>query len=98
MSENITRASLKADAQNRALRTFIQGLGIDLLVALALVLTTVFSSTNSFNEIEWSVVGFLLAKTVATTAASYIMRKFADGSVPTPLPPAPVPVPNEDVN
>ena len=79
--------NVSADARNRALRTFVQGLAVDVLVALALVVTTVFSSAQGWDDIEWSIVGFLVAKTVAVTAASYVMRLFLDGSgVPTPEP------------
>ena len=86
--------NLGQDARNRALRTFLQGLGIDLLVAVAaLVLANVDSITDRQGLTLFAVA---LGKTVVTTAASYVMRRFLDGSsVPTPLPPAPVPQPNE---
>lgn len=86
---------LSADANNRALRTFLQGLGIDLLVAVAaLVLANVDSITDRQGL---TVFGIALGKTVVTTAASYVMRRFVDKSaIPTPLPPSPVPEPNDD--
>lgn len=87
--------ALAADAKNRAVRTFLQGLAIDLGVAVAaLVLANVDKITSREGLILF---GITLAKTVVTTVASYVMRRFVDGSsVPTPLPPAPVPAPNED--
>ena len=89
---------LAADARNRALRTFLQGLGIDVAVAVATVLYTWLNSDADLSSREaWVGVGILLGKTALTTAASYVMRRFLDSSsVPTPLPPAPVPEPNTD--
>lgn len=78
---------LRADARNRALRTFLQGLGIDLLVAVALVVHQVATDPS---PVVWTLLGASLARTAAQTAASYIMRRFLDPSrVPTPLPPDP---------
>lgn len=83
----MTSPVLANDARNRALRTFVQGLAIDLAVAVAaFALANVDSITDR--------AGFILAltslaKTLVTTVASYVMRRFLDGSaVPTPLPPA----------
>lgn len=80
-------SALNNDARNRALRTFLQGLGIDLAVALAaLVLANADEITNRAALIA---LGVTAGKTVATTIASYVMRRFLDPSrVPTPLPPA----------
>ena len=88
--------ALTADANNRALRTFLQGLAIDLGVAVAaLVLANVDTITDREGL---TLFGIALGKTVVTTAASYVMRRFIDkSSIPTPLPPAPVPEPNEDI-
>ena len=87
--------TLAQDAKNRALRTFVQGLAIDLAVAVAgLVLTNIDQLTD---QAALGLFAVALVKTVLTTIASYVMRRFVDQSaVPTPLPPAPVPAPNED--
>ena len=86
-------ASLKEDATNRAWRVFLQGLGIDLLVAVSML---VYAVSTDPNPIVWAAMGASLLRTVAQTAASYVMRRFLDGSkFPTPLPPAPVPPPAE---
>ena len=90
--------ALTADANNRALRTFLVGLAIDVAVAVALAVTVALQDTNGWGDLEWGALGFLVAKTVAMTAGSYILRKKLDASaLPTPLPPAPVPEPNEDI-
>lgn len=91
----MTPTTLNQDARNRALRTFLQGLAIDLAVAVAaLVLANVDKITDE-QGLRLFAIG--LAKTVVTTIASYVMRRFLDASsIPTPLPPAPVPAPNEE--
>jgi hypothetical protein len=88
---------LQVDAKNRALRTFLVGLAMDVAVALVLVLVTAFNSADGWGDFEWKVLGFTLGKTLVTTAGSYILRRFVDPSgIPTPLPPAPVPAPADN--
>lgn len=81
------KTTLANDARNRALRTFLQGLAIDLAVAVAaFVLANVDSITDRQGLI---LAATALGKTVATTVASYVMRRFLDPSrIPTPLPPS----------
>lgn len=79
----------KADAKNRSWRTFLTGLGIDVLVGVVLVLVTTFASANAWGSIEWAILGFSLAKSFVMAAGAYVLRQFLDPSwVPTPLPPA----------
>lgn len=79
--------ALTNDARNRALRTFLQGLAIDLAVAVAaFTLANVDSITDKQGLI---LAATALGKTLVTTVAAYVMRRFLDGSaLPTPLPPA----------
>ena len=78
---------LLEDASNRALRTFLQGLGIDVGVAVAALLLVVTRDGEAWQG--WAVVGASLARTVVQSAAAYVMRRYLDASVvPTPLPPA----------
>jgi hypothetical protein len=85
---------LSIDAGNRALRSFIVGLAIDVGVAITLVLVNVFGAAGGWDELDWKIIGFSVAKTVVASAGSYILRRFVDASgIPTPLPPAPVPPP-----
>jgi len=60
-----------ADARNRALRTFLQGLVLDVLLAVALVVYTAVSA----GEVDWRLLAAALVRTVLQTAASYVMRK-----------------------
>jgi hypothetical protein len=66
----------KVDAKNRALRTFLQNLGIDLLVAVALV---IYTTVGQGTKIDWALLGLSILKTVLSTAASYIMRVLGKG-------------------
>ena len=85
----MTSPTLANDARNRAYRTFLQGLGADVLAALVLLLLPVFTTANGWGDFEWQVLGFLVVKTVVVTGLSYVMRQYLDGSaLPTPLPPA----------
>jgi hypothetical protein len=94
---HILGKALTADAKNRALRTFLVNLATDVLSAVVLLLTPIVSNATGWQDIDWKITGFLLAKTVVASAFSYLMRTVLDKSViPTPLPPSPVPPPNDD--
>lgn len=86
------KPTLKQDASNRALRTFIQGIAIDMGVALAVAVYAIVSDPN---PIVWAAVGASVARSVLQAGAAYVMRRFMDPSrmIPTPLPPEPVPEP-----
>jgi hypothetical protein len=77
----------KQDATNRAVRTFIQGLAIDMGVALAVLLWTIFSQANSWGDLEWKIIAFSVLKTILTSIASFVMRRFVDKAGSTALPP-----------
>jgi hypothetical protein len=87
---------LVLDAKNRALRSFMQGAGLDVLVAAAVFGSSLLSSTEA---IDWKLQGALFGKTIAQTIFSYVMRRYMDPSkIPTPLPPDPPGEPDEDVD
>lgn len=52
-------------------RTFLQGLALDLLLAICLV---VLEATNS-GSIDWGLLGFSLVRTALQTAASSVMKR-----------------------
>lgn len=88
-----TRA-LERDANNRAARTFLQGLAIDITVAAAIATYTIVSDPS---PIVWGVVGASLARSCVQAAAAYVMRRWVDRSrFPTPLPPDPPGEPDDD--
>lgn len=78
--------ALVVDAKNRALRVFLQGLAVDVAVGVsALVLSSVDEITSKAGLIAF---GLSLVKTMATSAAAFVMRRWVDrSSFPTPLPP-----------
>ena len=79
---------LTIDASNRALRTFLQGLGYAVLAAVVMVLYPVVTGAHSWGDFNWPLIGFALTQAVGTAVLSYFMRKVLDPSrVPTPLPP-----------
>lgn len=66
-------ASPENAAIERALRTFAQGLGLDLLLALAMVVYDAMLQAT----VDWRLLGLALLKTTLMTVASYVMRRLA---------------------
>lgn len=79
---------LIADARNRALRTFLVGLSIDVGVGVLVIIVAAFSKATAWDDFEWAVLSFSVGKTVVQSAGAYVLRRFVDrSSIPTPLPP-----------
>lgn len=77
---------LSQDAQNRALRSGIQALILEVLYSVVPVLYDALSN----DDVVWD-VHFLesLARIAGMAVLAYLMRRHADGSkIPTPLPPS----------
>ena len=90
-------AILKADASNRALRTFLQGLAYVVLFAVGLVLYNAFSTATRWSDFDWSALLFAAVQAAVMAGFAYLMRSRLDASsVPTPLPPEYPGEPNED--
>lgn len=90
----MTTPLLKKDGRNRALRSFLSGLGVTVLTAFVLVLYPVVTSAKSWGDFDWPLLTFSLFQAVLTAIFAYLMRTVLDGSkLPTPLPPAPQPEP-----
>ncbi len=66
--------SAEDDARNRALRTFVQGLGLDVAVALSVFLAASFTDIQWTRE-YWVALGLTAARTVLLAAVSYVARK-----------------------
>ncbi|WP_405096445.1 hypothetical protein [Micromonospora sp. NBC_01412] len=67
--------SAKADAVNRAARTFVQGLLTDVAIAaLPVVFDAVSGWDGAFTRDYWTVVGVSVLKTVGVATVSYFMR------------------------
>lgn len=88
------KAALHEDATNRGVRAIWQGLSIDVLVAVALLIVNILTDANGWSDLDWKIIAFTLMKTVLMAIAAFVMRRFVDNSkVPTPLPPSPAPAP-----
>lgn len=76
---------VKADALQRALRTFVAGLGIDLAVAAAMVIGVAVAGWGSWGDVQWGVLSFSLAKSITQAVVAYVMRRWANKAVPNSL-------------
>lgn len=63
-----------ADAANRSARTLIQGLAVDVLIAIAAALLVWLPDADVSSKEAWIVLGTAVVKSVLTAAASYVMR------------------------
>jgi hypothetical protein len=71
-----------ADARDRALRTLVQGLAANVLIAVVAAVGPALSGSNfAWSRTYWATVGTLAASTAVTAAGSYLMRRL--------VPPAP---------
>lgn len=71
-----TTPAVNADARNRAFRTFMQGLVVDIIAALSItVLPALAGSEFVFSRVYFTTLAILVGKTVVVTAVSYIARK-----------------------
>lgn len=66
--------SARPDARNRALRTFLQGLLLDVAAATVVVLLATFS-TIEWTGAYWLAVAGLVGKTVLMATVSYLARR-----------------------
>lgn len=66
-------ATTRADARQRAWRTFLQGLAIDVAVAVSGVLGVALGDVH-WSAAWWTMLGLLVAKTALQTAVSYLAR------------------------
>lgn len=68
-------SSVAADARNRAVRTFLQGLAVDVVLAVAVALSAALADPGfAWSAGYWRLLGLSLAKTVLMTVAAYVMR------------------------
>ena len=68
-----TNPAVVADAKERSLRSLVQGLALDVLVAIVLVVGTAFNTIEWTPE-YWKLLGLTVAKSVLQAGASYLMR------------------------
>lgn len=66
-------SDVQADARNRSFRSLVQGLALDVSVAVVLVLATAFSNLE-WTPTYWKLLGLTVAKSILQSGASYLMR------------------------
>lgn len=64
-------AARRSDATDRARRTFLQGLGVDVALGVSLVVYEAVSAAQP----DWRLLGVTVAKTALMTGAAYVMRR-----------------------
>lgn len=62
-----------ASAKNRSWRTFVQGMGLDVVFALVALIGTL-GNVNFFSKAGWVTLGILATKTIIQTVVSYVAR------------------------
>lgn len=67
-------------AQKRGVQTLLQSLGVDVAVGLALALATLIGPWESWGDVQWSILGFAIAKSVVQAAVSWVIRRYVDQS------------------
>lgn len=63
-----------ASAKSRGLRTLLQGLAFDILLGLALVVLPIVKDLDLSTGAAWAILGGSIAKSILTSAFSYVMR------------------------
>jgi heme/copper-type cytochrome/quinol oxidase subunit 4 len=66
---------IQKDAEVRGWRSFMQGLGIDVVVAITVFLVTVIADLE-WTRTYWIMVGLGLARSVVQGIVAYFARKF----------------------
>lgn len=64
----------RSDAANRGFRTLLQGVALDVAVAIAVALLAWLPEADVSSKQAWIILGTSVAKTVLTAVASYVMR------------------------
>ena len=83
MSATANVPPIEAVAAKRGWQTLLTGLGVDIIVALALVLTTtVVPAMESWESVvvSWPVWLLVALRSVIQAVASWAIRRWADGS------------------
>lgn len=75
MAEHTDVLAVNADAKDRAWRTFLQGMGIDVAIAVTLVLMLAFTDIKWTAE-YWAALGLSVGRTLLQTCVAYVMRVF----------------------
>lgn len=69
-----SKIAVKADARERAVRTLVTSLGVDVLVGVGIVASDWIGSADIRSSAAWATLGVLVAKSAITAVASYLVR------------------------
>jgi hypothetical protein len=74
LSMGQVRRFVLADALDRAWRTFKSGIGLDIAIAIAIVVAPAVTNLE-WTPTYWTVLGTAVAKSVLTAVTSYVLRR-----------------------
>lgn len=83
MNTIVLPATAAVDARNRAFRTFVQGLGIDVLIAVLLVLVPAVAGLE-WSVAWWAALGLAAARSALGAGVAYLARMFVPPAVGSP--------------
>jgi hypothetical protein len=72
-----TTPSVTRDASERAFRTLLQGLLVDVLAAVGVALTAAISGGITWTQVYWVALALAVGKSAVTAIVSYFARKLA---------------------
>lgn len=67
---------VEADARNRAFRTWVQGLALDVAAGACVALAAAVAGGIDWTHTYWVALGLAVAKSTVQAAVSYLARKF----------------------
>ena len=80
---NESAVAVQKDARERSFRSLLQGLAVDVSIAVILVLATTVSSLE-WTAAYWQVLGLTVAKSGIQAMVSYLMRFYVTPKQSTP--------------
>lgn len=73
--------STERDASERAFRTLLQGLAVDVLAAVGVALTAAIAGGIQWTQAYWLALSLAVAKSAVTAIVSYFARKLVPPTV-----------------
>lgn len=81
MTENTeTAPAQKVVAQKRGVQTLVQSLAVDVAVGVALALATIIGPWEGWGDVQWTILGFAVAKSAVQAVTAWIIRRYVDQS------------------
>lgn len=78
--ETVETPSRDEVSRKRGIQTLLQSLGVDVAVGLALALATLIGPWESWGDVQWSILGFAVAKSIVQAVVSWVIRRYVDQS------------------